>query len=68
MVAGIGLQIPGVAVVWGVYERTTSPVALGLMGLAQTRPVVALACRGPGVGQVRKNDQAFASGVVYDGR
>ena len=46
MVAGIGLQMQSVAIAWEVYERTNSAMALGLMGLAQAVPVVALALAG----------------------
>ena len=35
MVATIGGQMQGVAVGWELYERTGSPTALGLVGLAQ---------------------------------
>jgi MFS family permease len=43
MVATIGNQMLGVAVGWELYERTSSPLALGLVGLAQVLPVILLA-------------------------
>jgi MFS family permease len=43
MVATIGRQMQGVAVGWELYERTGSPTALGLVGLAQVAPVILLA-------------------------
>ena len=43
MAATIGGQMQGVAVGWELYERTSSPLALGLVGLAQVLPVILLA-------------------------
>jgi MFS family permease len=43
MVATVGGQMQGVAVGWEVYERTGSPTALGLVGLAQVLPLLLLA-------------------------
>ncbi len=43
MYATIGGQMQGVAVGWEIYERTRSPTALGLVGLAQVLPVILLA-------------------------
>ena len=43
MVATIGNQMLGVAVGWELYERTSSPLALGMVGLAQVLPVILLA-------------------------
>jgi MFS family permease len=43
MVATIGNQMLGVAVGWELYERTSSPLALGIVGLAQVLPVIFLA-------------------------
>jgi MFS family permease len=43
MYATIGRQMQGVAVGWELYERTRSPTALGLVGLAQVLPVILLA-------------------------
>src|SRR4051794_19436265 len=43
MAATVGGQMQGVAVGWEVYERTGSPTALGLVGLAQVLPVILLA-------------------------
>ncbi|HUY31375.1 MAG TPA: MFS transporter [Pirellulales bacterium] len=37
-----GMQMQTVAVGWDVYERTHSPMALGLVGLVQFLPVIAL--------------------------
>jgi MFS family permease len=36
----IGFQMQGVAVGWELYERTHSPLALGLVGLVQVLPVM----------------------------
>jgi MFS family permease len=36
----IGFQMQGVAVGWELYERTRSPLALGLVGLVQVLPVI----------------------------
>jgi MFS family permease len=43
MVATIGNQMLGVAVGWELYERTSSALALGMVGLAQVLPVILLA-------------------------
>jgi MFS family permease len=43
MAATIGNQMQGVAVGWELYERTSSPLALGLIGLAQVLPIIVLA-------------------------
>jgi MFS family permease len=43
MVSTIGNQMQGVAVGWELYERTNSPFALGMVGLAQVFPVLLLA-------------------------
>ena len=43
MCATVGGQMQGVAVGWELYERTGSPTALGLVGLAQVVPVLLLA-------------------------
>lgn len=40
--ASMGLQMQTVAVGWDLYERTGDPLALGLIGLVQIVPVVAL--------------------------
>lgn len=39
----LGEQMLGVAVGWELYERTHSPLALGIVGLVQVLPVIALA-------------------------
>jgi MFS family permease len=39
----VGAQMQSIAVAWEVYERTASPLALGLTGLAQVLPVLLLA-------------------------
>src|SRR5262249_25823835 len=43
MAATIGSQMQGVAVGWELYERTSSPLALGMVGLAQVLPMLFLA-------------------------
>src|SRR3954453_19124890 len=43
MAATVGGQMQNVAVGWELYERTSSPLALGLVGLAQVAPVILLA-------------------------
>jgi MFS family permease len=43
MAATIGNQMQSVAVGWELYERTNSPLALGMVGLAQVLPVLLLA-------------------------
>ena len=43
MVATVGGQMQSVAIGWELYERTRSPTALGLVGLAQVVPVLLLA-------------------------
>jgi MFS family permease len=43
MAATIGNQMQNVAVGWELYERTSSPLALGLVGLAQVLPILLLA-------------------------
>lgn len=42
MAASIGQQMATVAVGWDLYERTGDALALGLVGLAQVAPVMAL--------------------------
>jgi len=39
----LGAQMQSIAVAWEVYERTASPLALGMTGLAQVLPVLILA-------------------------
>lgn len=41
--ATLGEQMLGVAVGWELYERTHSPLALGVIGLIQVLPVIVLA-------------------------
>ena len=43
MVATVGNQMQGVAIGWELYERTSSPLALGMVGLVQVLPVILLA-------------------------
>ena len=43
IVSVLGAQMLDVAVGWQLYERTHQPLALGLVGLSQVIPVVALA-------------------------
>ena len=43
MVATVGNQMQGVAIGWELYERTSSPLALGMVGLAQVLPVILVA-------------------------
>lgn len=43
LVSVMGAQIQGVAVGWEVYQRTGRALALGLVGLAQALPMIALA-------------------------
>ena len=43
MMATVGNQMQGVAIGWELYERTSSPLALGMVGLAQVLPVILLA-------------------------
>lgn len=40
--SGIGLQAMNTAVLWGVWEETRDPLALGWTGVARALPVVAL--------------------------
>jgi MFS family permease len=42
MVATVGAQIVTVAVGWDLYERTSDPLALGLVGLATVAPATVL--------------------------
>ena len=42
-VASLGEQMAGVALGWELYERTSSPLALGYVGLVQVIPVILLA-------------------------
>jgi MFS family permease len=42
MAASVGQQVATVAVGWDLYERTGDPLALGLVGLAQVAPALAL--------------------------
>ncbi|GLH74930.1 MFS transporter [Geothrix limicola] len=42
----LGLQMQGVVVGWQVYERTGDPLALGLVGLSEALPFLALALFG----------------------
>jgi MFS family permease len=43
VLATVGLEVQAVAVGWELYQRTESPLALGLTGLAQFLPVLLLA-------------------------
>jgi MFS family permease len=42
VLAIFGMQMQTVAVQWEIYERTKSPLALGLVGLVQFLPVISL--------------------------
>ncbi|HEY0601798.1 MAG TPA: MFS transporter [Herpetosiphonaceae bacterium] len=42
-IASLGEQMAVVALGWELYERTSSPLALGLVGLVQVLPVILLA-------------------------
>ena len=42
LIATLGVQMQTVAVGWELYERTSSPLALGGVGLVQVLPVIAL--------------------------
>lgn len=42
-VALVGMRIQGVALAWEVYQRTGEALALGLLGLVQAAPMIALA-------------------------
>ena len=42
----LGLQMQGVVVAWQVYERTGDPLALGLVGLSEALPFLAVALFG----------------------
>ena len=44
--ATLGMQMQGLAVAWQVYARTGDPLALGLVGLAEALPFIALALFG----------------------
>jgi MFS family permease len=44
--ATLGLQMQGVVVGWQVYDRTGDPLALGLVGLSEALPFLALALFG----------------------
>src|SRR5690606_11199307 len=39
----LGTRIQSVAIAWEMYQRTGEPLALGLVGLAQALPTMALA-------------------------
>src|SRR3954469_9979975 len=41
-IASIGQQMVTVAVGWEIYEKTHQPIALGLVGLTQMIPMLAL--------------------------
>jgi MFS family permease len=41
-IASVGQQMVTVAVGWQIYEKTHKPIALGLVGLTQTIPMLAL--------------------------
>lgn len=43
LVALLGMQMQSVAILWEIYERTNDTLALGLVGLTQVAPVLALA-------------------------
>ena len=42
----LGLQMQGVVVGWQVYDRTGDPLALGLVGLSEALPFLAVALFG----------------------
>lgn len=41
--ASVGLQMQAMALAWEVYERTSDPLSLGIIGLARALPTVLLA-------------------------
>jgi len=43
LIATLGLQMQAAALIWEVYDRTESTLALGLVGLVQVIPVLSLA-------------------------
>lgn len=42
LIAALGLQMQAVAIGWELYERTGKAIALGMVGLAQILPILAL--------------------------
>lgn len=43
LVATLGMQAQAAALIWEIYNRTSSPLALGMVGLVQVIPVLSLA-------------------------
>lgn len=66
MAANVGQQMATVAVGWDLYERTGDALALGLVGLAQVAPALALMLpAGTVVDRFRRRDVAMASHAVW---
>ncbi|MGQ0628483.1 MAG: MFS transporter [Phycisphaerales bacterium] len=62
----MGTRMQGVAVAWEVYERTGDEQALGLIGLAQAVPVIALALFGGHVADLHDRKRiVFFSQIVF---
>src|SRR5689334_6408457 len=65
IVGTVGGQVQGVAVGWDLYEKTRSPMILGLVGLVQFLPVVLLAFpAGHAADRYRRKDQFLVAQVV----
>src|SRR5438093_12491629 len=63
-----GRQMLGVAIGWQLYDRTGSPLALGLVGLVQVVPVILLALpAGHLVDRKNRRDVAMAANLVLAG-
>jgi MFS family permease len=61
----LGRQMLGVSIGWQIYDRTNSSLALGLVGLVQIVPVVALALRaGDIVDRRNRRDLAIAANLA----
>ena len=61
----LGRQMLGVAIGWQIYDRTSSTLALGLVGLVQIVPVFALALRaGHSIDRRNRRDLAIVANVA----
>src|SRR5262245_1096076 len=60
----MGAQIQGVVVAWQMYDLTKSPLALGLVGLAEAAPFIAFALLAGHVADVRDRRRIALAALV----
>src|SRR5579871_6737709 len=60
----MGAQIQGVVVAWQMYAVTHDPLALGMVGLAEAAPFIALALYAGHVADIRDRKRIALSALV----